>query len=225
MSVKVLTRQMSFGVLKMAAAWAIGGICALPLASSASLVQDGSFESTIANPLFQTFNAGQSFGGWTVSGGSVDLINGYWNAAEGFQSVDLAGNSEGTIKQDIQNATGSQFHLTFSLSGNTDGQPGLKQVLVSFGGVSKTFNFLATLDGNHSLNWVTETWDITTADNTRTLSFGDVSGSPGYYGAVLDNVSLEAAVVPEPGTMFAGALLLLPFGASAIRILRRKRAA
>ena len=31
------------------------------------------------------------------------------------------------------------------------------------------------------------------------------------------------AVVPEPATMLAGALLLLPFGASTIRILRRKQ--
>jgi hypothetical protein len=33
------------------------------------------------------------------------------------------------------------------------------------------------------------------------------------------------AAVPEPGTIFAGALLLLPFGVSTIRMLRRKRAA
>jgi hypothetical protein len=39
----------------------------------------------------------------------------------------------------------------------------------------------------------------------------------------LDNISLTA--VPEPTTMIAGALLLLPFGASTIRILRKKVAA
>ena len=33
------------------------------------------------------------------------------------------------------------------------------------------------------------------------------------------------AVVPEPTTMIAGALLLLPFGASTLRILRKSRAA
>jgi hypothetical protein len=31
--------------------------------------------------------------------------------------------------------------------------------------------------------------------------------------------------VPEPSTYLAGALLLLPFGASAIRVLRRNREA
>jgi F0F1-type ATP synthase assembly protein I len=32
-------------------------------------------------------------------------------------------------------------------------------------------------------------------------------------------------VVPEPTTMIAGALLLLPFGASTLRILRKTRTA
>jgi hypothetical protein len=35
----------------------------------------------------------------------------------------------------------------------------------------------------------------------------------------------QLALVPEPTTMIAGALLLLPFGASTLRILRRNRAA
>jgi hypothetical protein len=33
-----------------------------------------------------------------------------------------------------------------------------------------------------------------------------------------------AAPVPEPTTLIAGALLLLPFGASTLRILRRRTA-
>jgi hypothetical protein len=35
----------------------------------------------------------------------------------------------------------------------------------------------------------------------------------------------QLAIVPEPTTIFAGALLLLPFGAGALRILRKARAA
>jgi hypothetical protein len=35
----------------------------------------------------------------------------------------------------------------------------------------------------------------------------------------------DVVPVPEPATMIAGALLLLPFGASTLRILRRNRAA
>lgn len=39
-----------------------------------------------------------------------------------------------------------------------------------------------------------------------------------------DDVAYGQVVVPEPTTIFTGALLLLPFGASALRILRKGRA-
>jgi len=44
-------------------------------------------------------------------------------------------------------------------------------------------------------------------------------------GYAADPQSLPPSVVPEPSTMLAGALLLLPFGASTLRILRRNRTA
>jgi hypothetical protein len=37
--------------------------------------------------------------------------------------------------------------------------------------------------------------------------------------------SFEETAVPEPTTIIAGALLLLPFGASTVRILRKNRTA
>ena len=40
-----------------------------------------------------------------------------------------------------------------------------------------------------------------------------------------DDVAYGQVVVPEPTTMLAGALLLLPFGANTLRILRKSRAA
>lgn len=41
-------------------------------------------------------------------------------------------------------------------------------------------------------------------------------------GTVDDVKQSQLAIVPEPSTVIAGVLLLLPFGASAVRILRRK---
>jgi hypothetical protein len=64
-----------------------------------------------------------------------------------------------------------------------------------------------------------------------------VSGNPpygfGWFTPITDgNLSVSPAVVPgslavvpEPTTMIAGALLLLPFGASALRMLRKNRTA
>jgi hypothetical protein len=57
----------------------------------------------------------------------------------------------------------------------------------------------------------------------------DANGAYGVYALNLYGSSLKdpkqsqlAIVVPEPSTVIAGALLLLPFGASTYRILRRK---
>lgn len=42
---------------------------------------------------------------------------------------------------------------------------------------------------------------------------------------LIDTVTVDICAVPEPTTMLAGALLLLPFGVSTLRILRKKRVA
>ena len=51
----------------------------------------------------------------------------------------------------------------------------------------------------------------------------DLNTVPNGNDFVLDDISLVA--VPEPTTMIAGELLLLPFGASTLRILRKNRTA
>ena len=56
-------------------------------------------------------------------------------------------------------------------------------------------------------------------------SVGDVLAYPGTYGRPSARVySIAVTVVPELTTMIAGALLLLPFGASTLRVLRRRTA-
>jgi hypothetical protein len=64
--------------------------------------------------------------------------------------------------------------------------------------------------------------------------WGNGPGNYTLYGAGQDfayngvqasgNVTMTLAAVPEPTTMIAGALLLLPFGASTLRMLRRRTA-
>jgi choice-of-anchor C domain-containing protein len=195
----------------------------------ANLVIDGSFEAPIAASPFQTFGAGSSVGGWTVTSGSIDLINGYWNAADGNQSIDLSGNSRGTIQQTI-NASAGSYQLTFALSGNSDGPPTVKTVLVSFGGLSTQFSFTTPANNNNNMSWTTETWDFSLpAGGNNVLSFQDISDGQSAYGAALDNIILTQtqagetipAPVPEAGTLLAGMLLLFPLGLSAIRIFRR----
>jgi len=49
------------------------------------------------------------------------------------------------------------------------------------------------------------------------VTIGTTAGTTTY--------DFEPAPVPEPTTLIAGALLLLPFGASTLRMLRRNRTA
>ena len=73
-----------------------------------------------------------------------------------------------------------------------------------------------------------ETEYFTATTTSEMLQFQDLSylNYSGYngstpWGAVIGNVVLSA--VPEPTTVVAGALLLLPFGMSTLRILRKSK--
>jgi len=214
------------------AACAFGLCLAAPGLASANLVSDGSFDGTTASQPFQTIYAGNTFGGWAVTSGSIDLINGYWLAPGGNQSVDLAGNQQGSISQSITLPVGT-YDLMFDLSGNNDGPPITKTVQVSLGTQSTSFNFTTAGTGPspipEPMTWVEESWIVSlTTPGAVNLVFSDISGGAGYptpYGAVIANVSLSqvAAMVPEPGTIISGALLAFPFGIGAFRIFRRNR--
>jgi hypothetical protein len=57
--------------------------------------------------------------------------------------------------------------------------------------------------------------------------FSPVPSDPAQnpYIFTVGNISYESVPVPEPTTMIAGALLLLPVGASTLRMLRKTRTA
>jgi hypothetical protein len=71
------------------------------------------------------------------------------------------------------------------------------------------------------------------------LLYANYSGGAGAYGVAFNGasnkpylanydggtVTLDLAPVPEPTTIIAGALLLLPFGVSVLRVLRKKHTA
>ncbi len=82
-----------------------------------------------------------------------------------------------------------------------------------------------------------DTYGLLFSNNESVLQlnlWGNNAGNNGYEtatlysGGVLEDVtggaSISLAPVPEPTTMIAGALLLLPFGASTLRILRKRTA-
>jgi choice-of-anchor C domain-containing protein len=189
----------------------------------ANLVLDGGFEQgTVSGGYFQTYNAPNIMGGWTVSAGSVDLIGSAWQPAEGSQSVDMAGTANGTIQQTITGVTANDwYNLTFYMSGNYGGGSVIKTLDVTFGNTTMGFTFDTTGITVANMGWQLRSGLFQASGSSTDLIFTDTSGRETAWGAAIDNVSL----VPEPTTLIAGALLLLPFGASTLRRLRKNRTA
>lgn len=196
----------------------------MPFVASANLVLDGGFELGTVSGGFTTYTATSPMGpDWIVTSGSVDLIGTYWQPAEGSQSVDMAGFfANGTIKQTINGLTaGAWYNLTFEMSGNPDGPPVIKTLDVGFGNTLGTFTFDTTGIDHNNMGWQLRSGLFQASGASTDLIFTDASAPGTAFGAVIDNVSLIA--VPEPATMIAGALLLLPLFASAYRIIRNRK--
>src|SRR6185437_3576563 len=111
-------------ILVSAAVIAIAGFAAS--AANAAIIVDGDFTATPEVDPFQTLSSGASFGPWTVTSGSIDLIGNYWQAPPtGGHSVDLDGVAPGAISQTFTAPAGT-YELSFYLSGNPDGSPSTK---------------------------------------------------------------------------------------------------
>src|SRR5476651_1294642 len=159
--------------------------------ASTQLVTNGNFESFSGSGFtgYERVGAGDStITGWTVSDASVDLINnGQYGAING-TSIDMLGTpGPGAISQSLNTVAGKNYTLTFDLSRN----PGDSSALyVSLGGAPAT-----TYTGTSTITPYTLNFTATSASTV--LKFE--SAASGYSGAVIDNVSVMAAV-PEPET-------------------------
>jgi hypothetical protein len=96
------------------------------------------------------------------------------------------------------------------------------------------FNGEALVAGNGTLFTFTLLANANAPLGLSALSWGDAGngvgfdyGDAGFQDVILPSsgVTINISTVPEPTTMIAGALLLLPFGASTLRILRKRQTA
>lgn len=204
----------------MRKAFILGGLalaCAAGPAHAASIV-NGSFESATVNPGggFVTLGTGSTaITGWTVTGGSIDYIGGYWQAQDGQRSVDLAGSSLGTLAQTFSTIANVTYEVTFWISKNPDGGAVVRTGTISAGANSGLFTYSAS-NSRANMNWVQDTFRFTATGSSTTLSFAANADAGCCFGPALDNVGI--AVVPEPASW---ALFILGFGAIGAA-LRRK---
>lgn len=199
-------------------------LAALAIPASAD-VQNGKFLSG-GTGYFSTIGAGTTFAGdWYVVSGSVDWIGSYWaGPPNGGSSVDLDGNSVGSISQSVITTPNQSYTLNFWLNANPDGAPQTKVLFVTAGGTtptSQTYNKLESAsEQTFAANWSPESLSFTATGSTTLISFASEDPAfPGYYGPVIGDVSLVAT--PEPG--FYG-ILLLGLAGLALAVRRRRLA-
>jgi hypothetical protein len=177
--------------------------------------------STRANLVLNgNFQGGTSGGGptdWTVDFGTVTAVA-LAGAPSGYAAEMFAKNTTFYTSDFYQNITLPTVAEDVSF-----------WVYVPSGGGVLSVNFT---DANPDLmdtgiiagsGWKQYTFIYTPTDPTVTPTIEFDWNSAGGKSAYIDDVSVTP--VPEPTTMIAGALLLLPFGASTLRILRKTRKA
>ncbi|MFD8542775.1 choice-of-anchor C family protein [Streptomyces sp. NPDC059649] len=163
--------------------------------SAVSRFDDGSFESPKVKPnTFDEFATGQSFGPWRVTSGNVDLIGaGYWQAAEGDQSLDLNGTDAGAASQTFTTKAGTRYTVTYSLAGNPelDRVPVLKtgKVLVDGQNV-QDFSFDVTGKTKANMGYVRRQVTFVATGPSTTLTFASTT-LHSATGPVVDDVMVE----------------------------------
>jgi choice-of-anchor C domain-containing protein len=166
------------------------------------LFVDGGFETPpVPANTFARFGTGRTIGPWRVTGGTVDLIGaGFWQAAEGQQSLDLEGDGPGMIEQPIPTRFGGCYTVTFSLAGNPDGGLPIKQgfVRVTHNGIGRpplqrNFAFDTTGKTRMDMGYVQQRFRFRALSHIVVLGFGSTTGGPGGYGPVIDAVSVTPA--------------------------------
>ena len=158
---------------------------------------------------YQPQNAGSTtIPGWTVTFGSVDWINTYWQNAEGSYSIDLSGTSLGQISQTFGTQIGQPYKVTFAMAGNPDGGGDAIKDLLSVvvgGAVSQIFSFVTTGKSTADMDWEDRVFLFTALTTSTTLQFTGLEGNA--YGAAIDNVRVEAVPVPAAAWMLGTGLI------------------
>lgn len=201
-----------------AAIAAFAGLACNANVVSAAPFTNGSFEASVVNPGagWSTLNGGSNaISGWVVTGCQVEYMGTFWQASDGVRSVDLDGNCAGGVSQTFDTSVGTQYTVTFDLSGNPAGPPTTKTLSVTAAAVSSNYTFNVSGISYANMGYQAETFIFTAIAAATTLAF--TSLDPGFYGPVIDNVRVTAGFssseVPAPG---AFALILLGFAALGI---------
>ncbi|MEV7969312.1 choice-of-anchor C family protein [Sphaerisporangium sp. NPDC088356] len=178
-------------------AGALAGLATVTAApADATAESNGSFETPVVRPnTFQTFSLGQSFGAWSVTGGTVDLVGqGFWQAADGVQSLDLNGSGTGAVSQTFSTLPLVKYEIGYRLAGNPAGAPVVKtgKIQINDDVVGK-FSFDTTGKSFPDLGYTHQKVAFVATGLSTTVRFA--STVPGGFGPVIDDVEIRSCLV------------------------------
>jgi hypothetical protein len=212
------------------------GLLASGGSAKANLIVNGSFElggfvpngdNTMDLPSGST-----AMTGWTVTTANLAWIgpgNPFGlSASDGSYFLDLSGYHDNqpyggvAASTGISTVIGQQYNVAFDVGSDVVYDTVSPSVQVTLNGNPPAGTFTAGPIASVHNRWETFDFAFTATSVNTVITFQGVGADNQKY-IGLDNVVVST--VPEPTTMIAGALLLLPFGASTLRILRKSRTA
>ncbi len=217
----------------------VSGAGFMPTAQAAITLVNGGFETPAFGPGANAYPG--TIPGWKTTDSSFEIWGtgfGGVPSYEGIQFAELNAFIAGTLYQDLV-GIGSGTPIGFEMAHR--GRAGLDVMNLTItdlgadnvpGGTGTNLDTILFTknytDGTSAWGFYDSSGEapIVALGNTTRYAFKAVSAAGGIsVGNFLDGVAFgEGVVVPEPGTMVAGAMLLIPLWASAFRKSRKPRA-
>ena len=179
---------------------------------------------SIATPQFAFTGVDAGLTGWITGAPWAVNLSGLSSTTVGsitYQQAPVIGGGQLNIFDGANTLTGNLTWL--QIHTQSDGQGGLADSLavnltgMAYSGINA--DLLALLAGkNGNLNL---TFQFSGISPTLTSLYAGTGTTPASYSGAISSATLSA--VPEPSTILAGALLLLPLGISAARVLRKHK--
>jgi hypothetical protein len=179
---------------------------------------DASLEDPLVGSESRIFGTGSLLGAWLVESGNVELKSWMnWQPAHYRQSLDMHGDTAGSIGRDLATQPGQEYTVSFARSGHPVCVNTVTTLSAFFGAESLgNFSFDSTGNTISNMGWRYEAVTVTAATATTRLRFA--STTPGGCGPALDDLAVLPMGVASSGIDFVPAWrhpddpLILPAG-------------
>lgn len=187
-----------------------------------NLIRNGSFEEgpftgAFAEKPWITFGVDSYDGGgkygdmmkyWTISVGSVDLVNTFWAASDGTSSVDLIGdNFSSEMSQSFAPVAGRHYRVSFDLAANPVAPPTAafyKILAVNVFDDSNGAGWLRDLVSldvgdrtRENMGWQNFSFEFLATSSTARLSL-EANSESCCWGPAIDNISISEYIPASP---------------------------